>query len=523
MTARSKLDRLRGGAWDMALWALLAALLPTMAALSFDFGITWDEHFHVTYGNMVYNYFASGFRDTAALDYLSLYLYGGLFDLICTLGRKLLPFLQEYDARHLLNSVFGWTVILYAALLARRVFGAPAGLAAALFLVLSPAFFGHCMNNPKDIPFAAFFLMALYFLSRLKNVYPYATARNAAAIIAATALALNIRVGGLILIFYAGLYVLALALGDAGCRRPGRWCKLAAGFGLCAALAMVLGTLFWPWALQNPLVRPVQALAQLSRFPLDFQEIYAGEIIHTTNLPWDYIFRWFAITTPLGVLVLTLAAPLFYLRRQPGANAALCLAFAALFPVGYVVARHAVLYNGFRHLLFVYPLFAILAAGSFAALLREGTGRRTRVAVALLVVGLGFYHPARFHLVNHPNQAVYFNQFVGGVRGAFLRYDLDYWGNSYKQAVDRLEKIARMNNQTIVFNAGLGGHVAGYYSLRFPNLRYIRGENAPYTLELVLGGAELVETLDKGFKIDAIEADGAPLCLIKMRLGQAFP
>jgi hypothetical protein len=39
----------------------------------------------------------------------------------------------------------------------------------------------------------------------------------------------------------------------------------------------------------------------------------------------------------------------------------------------------------------------------------------------------------------HPNEYVYYNGFVGGVEGAQGLFKLDYWANSYAEAVDGLE------------------------------------------------------------------------------------
>src|SRR5258708_31195620 len=39
----------------------------------------------------------------------------------------------------------------------------------------------------------------------------------------------------------------------------------------------------------------------------------------------------------------------------------------------------------------------------------------------------------------HPNEYVYYNGFVGGVEGAQGLFKLDYWANSYAEAVGGLE------------------------------------------------------------------------------------
>jgi hypothetical protein len=43
----------------------------------------------------------------------------------------------------------------------------------------------------------------------------------------------------------------------------------------------------------------------------------------------------------------------------------------------------------------------------------------------------------------HPDQYVYYNSFVGGVAGAEQKFKLDYWANSYAEAVQGLEDYLR--------------------------------------------------------------------------------
>ena len=43
----------------------------------------------------------------------------------------------------------------------------------------------------------------------------------------------------------------------------------------------------------------------------------------------------------------------------------------------------------------------------------------------------------------HPDQYVYYNAFVGGVDGAQRKFKLDYWANSYAEAVQGLEDYLR--------------------------------------------------------------------------------
>jgi len=42
----------------------------------------------------------------------------------------------------------------------------------------------------------------------------------------------------------------------------------------------------------------------------------------------------------------------------------------------------------------------------------------------------------------HPYEYLYYNTFIGGEAGAFRRFELDYWGTSYREAADWLNENA---------------------------------------------------------------------------------
>jgi hypothetical protein len=92
-----------------------------------------------------------------------------------------------------------------------------------------------------------------------------------------------------------------------------------------------------------------------------------------------------------------------------------------------------------RHVLFVVPLFACLAARGLE-LTYDAVSRRQRWAAFACLGLLGVYLVYHGSLLVrlHPNQYVYFNRFVGGLPGAYGRYETDYWGNSYREAVGLL-------------------------------------------------------------------------------------
>ena len=112
------------------------------------------------------------------------------------------------------------------------------------------------------------------------------------------------------------------------------------------------------------------------------------------------------------------------------------LLLAAVFPIAYVIIQKSILYNAERHVTFVLPPLACLAAwggySMFASL--NGTGKK--LATISVLAYLSFHVVTMVRL--HPDEYVYFNQFVGGLKGANGLYETDYWGNSYREAVHDL-------------------------------------------------------------------------------------
>ncbi|MDV7396331.1 phospholipid carrier-dependent glycosyltransferase, partial [Arthrospira platensis SPKY1] len=112
--------------------------------------------------------------------------------------------LAYHDIRHWYNALFGWLAMLFVALFVKELAGWRYGLLALAFMWLSPRFLGHSLMNPKDIPFAAGYTMALYFMWRWLKRMPKFSWTDLAGLAGGIAIALGLRAGGLLLFAYLG-------------------------------------------------------------------------------------------------------------------------------------------------------------------------------------------------------------------------------------------------------------------------------------------------------------------------------
>jgi hypothetical protein len=434
---------------DLASAAVMAVVLAIVLLTFRDYGITWDETWHLVYGDHILEWFLTLGADTSALSYRIDFLYGGAFDLLGAIARRLSP-LSAFDTIHLMGALVGVLGLWGAWRLARRLGGPAAGLVAVVLLATTPVYYGHMFNNPKDLPFAVGYVWALDALCDVVLRMPRVPRRTWIRFAVLAGLAMGVRIAGILLLVYLAAVVLGLAWLRA--RATGNlWAGLATvrRLGRPAALAMlgawVVMVLPWPWALLDPIRRPWMSLGRMSRFTVHKRVMpFAGEDMLTTEPRWDYLLHYFGLGLPLLVLALVLAAAALVIRswwrhREQVSlhqrNVALVLAAAILAPPAYAIVVRSVLYDGLRHFLFIVAPLTVVAALAAVRLpyVRPRFARRVALALAL---GGGVLVTRQIAAMRelHPNQYIYFNELVGGLPGAYGRYDTDYYGNSYKEA-----------------------------------------------------------------------------------------
>ncbi len=500
----------------VAVCGIALALTVVFVCLAPAYGATFDERARHTHGEQVLEFLRGRLPFSAFTpDETGRHLYGALFDTSAAWLHERLGG-NVWEERHYLGAAFAGAGLLATGLLALRLAGAPAGVLAMALLALSPRYVGHAANNPKDMPFAVLCAFALLAFTLVRAAPPFLSWPRATLVGLALALPLNVRPGGLLFVAYFGCLLAALTI------RARAWAprELAASLSrltLVVIVALTAGTIFWPWAQQNPLVRPVEALFQVSHFSWDGDVLFAGEQVKATALPWTYAPVWMTITTPLVVLCgLLSAAGATCLARGEERLWRAGLWAIGLCPLVLVIARHATLYDGWRHLLFVYPPLVILAAAGWCDLIVASSVHRLLGGAAVAALVAGSAEPLVFMLKNHPNEAVYFNGLVGGPHGAFKHYELDYWGNSLLQATRWTADVAECAGRPVAVS-GWPSDIVNDDVSRFGSVYPTQpGEEAHLEVHLLRDTrAGLREMMERRDILHVVRTDdGAPLALV---------
>jgi hypothetical protein len=506
---------------------LLVVLVVLMGSTFLDYGVTADEGVQHRYGRRIVRWYATLGVDTSATEANNLFLYGGAFELAAQAVERVSPF-GIYDTRHLVNAAFGLGGVVAAYGLARLLAGAAAGFLAALFLALTPMYYGHCFANPKDIPFAALYVFAAWSIvwatdDRLRLPTPRVVLAGVA-----VGLAAGVRVNGMVLVGFAALLWGASAWAEGRGFFPSRREAFRVGLSLAVLLtvAWIVMLACWPWAQVDAFRNPFRAMMAFADFHGN-PVLFEGRGVASDDLPRHYVPKLFALTLPefylpafgLGALGM---ARLVRARRGAGAwgrgpvGTAWVFSLVAL-PLAWTILMRTPLYNGLRHLLFVVPMLAVLAGVSVAGawksrlpalVLAPAVGA---VAGCLILVAVDMVRL-------HPYQYVYFNHlFAGGLPSAVGRYETDYWSASYKEGIEwtcrhylrsEIHETIRVGGDMLVpfsYYFGRGSCGASFF-------RAVSPEQEPHVLLTAASNGDGQRI--GGRLLHTVERLGAPLLLV---------
>ncbi len=430
---------------------LAGLVLLITVGMSLGSGINADDEYQNDYSEKLVAYYATAGQDTSALNIPkgNMHLYGGFFDLVTGATNKVLGYdtldRGYHHVRHIFNALFGVLLMLFVGLTAKEIGGWRAGILALLLAFLSPRLLGHSLMNPKDIPFAAGFAVANYYIILLLRTLPKPRWGTLVGLGLGIALALATRAGGLLLFGYLGLFLgldFLLKYGVKGLTTQTKRIGTYALYGIgVAVVGYVLAILTWPYALQSPIAHPLKALGEFSELGVKIRVLFQGENVMSDKTVWYYPLLWMIKTIPLYALI-GFAGSLVLLRsllKKYAPIAVLLMLFATVFPLAYIMYKNSVLHDGWRHLIFVYPSLVVLAALFWLQLESIFKNNKIGQYAVYVILGLLMLESTLFIVRNPQYPYVYFNPIGGGLHGAYGNYETDYWGVSTKQALDWME------------------------------------------------------------------------------------
>lgn len=556
---------IKGNPWKLLFWIFAIFALCTSIRLSLDAGFSGDEEFQMRQAKAVYDFYASGGKDTTAIDARpdwNLPHYGQTVDNLAYFIAHVFSIEDELQVRHVCNVICGWLILLFGGLIARRITGNwRSAFFVALLMFLSPRLLGHSFNDLKDVGFAMAMLWGIYAIIVYLQEFPKPKISTFILLGASIAFAISVRIGGLLLIPYLGLfcvlYLFKLHPGKKVLEKDSMkdFGKMVL-YGIIVSVAgYFVAMLLWPYGLVSPIDNPMETFKAQSQFATAIRQLFEGSLQWSDVLPWYYTPKYIFMTIPIAVIV---GLVLFFVccwRKKEDRFWAFLVFFTFFFPVFWIVYTHANVYGGWRHAMFAYPPMVVAAGWGFDALVTwieeklknkneelkmNNDGRdavhhvstkgiivNVAAVVVLLALLIG---PIRHIVANHPYEYVYFNELAGGMDKAYGNYEMDYYYHSTREASEWIIANAEPNADGSKIIVATWHTASVSYFFRKDTARFITtfsrwyekgNNNWDYAIFTITGMAPEQIKNAGAFPppdcIHTINVDGKPICLILKR------
>lgn len=492
-----------------------------------DYGIAGDELISRNNGVISYKYVTEG--DKELFSYKDRY-YGTTFEIFLVFLEDVAGFSDTQDVfrlRHIVTFLLFFIGVIFFYLLASRSSGSwKYGLLGSVFLVLSPRIFAHAFFNSKDVGFMSVFIIAAYTLIRFLDDK---TMLRALLHAFTCAILVDIRIMGIFLpavtVFF---FTLDFLLRDE--KRKGE--ALLSVFVYIWAF-FVLMVLFWPVLWENTFQNFISAFKQMKSFPWDGYMLYMGEYERSIALPWHYIPVWILITTPVlysvffftglsGIVFSFLKSPIKAFRDK---HCGIIFLTLFILPLASVIALRAVLYDGWRHMFFLYPpflLIAVLGIRSIMTFSRRVLKGKLFSLFRLFIGVVIFFSvlsPLYFMVRWHPYQNVYFNFLSGGMDGVRWKYEMDYWGISYKEVIEYIVENDNREKITVYISSleGMRGWIPALILDKEERERLSFTGNAAEADYIVSNYRWHLEDFTEGEEIYSVNVSGAKIATLRKK------
>jgi hypothetical protein len=333
-----------------------------------------------------------------------------------------LGIMGDIESHHLFEVVSVTALILGVAYFTCSIFGKFASLMTSVSLASYPLLFSESHFNIKDPPQAAFFGLSIIFLY-------FGVHRKKWYLLLLSAFWTGLALGTKFNIVFLPLIVAPWFLMHVLKNRNNffREKRIILSLALYPAVTIAIFFTLWPYLWQNPLVH----ISQMLQFYKDVGAASTGElnsfIFKGVNLFAPF---WILITTPLPVLIFALFGIIISIKSiiKRKKYVYLLILLWLLIPIVRVMLPGSVIHSGVRHIIEFVPALAIIAGIGAKELLKKLKITDPKIKFFLLLL---YSLSLLLVLIKlHPNENVYFNELIGGLRGAVQR-DVPYWGYSY--------------------------------------------------------------------------------------------
>lgn len=447
------------------------------------YGANWDEPVHFGRGQAILHYFLTREKDytnlnpinTTRRSYYQHDSYSFTFfeqkfdegkypitgaghpvvsDILASISNKIfyqkLNVVGDIESYHLYSVMLSSVLVGVLFFCATSMYGFFTGLITALSIVISPLFLGETRYNTKDVPEAVFYALTIfaYYQGVIKNRWKFVVLSSFFAGLG-FGTKLNIVFAITTLGIWSVLFIASQLRKDNLKKLIQKYIHVLVAIAVYPIIPLIIYFGSWPILWKDPVNRFMYNIHYYGTVGT------AGGGISEFNTMFGlntYAIQWILYTTPLVLLSLAFLGFVSGYRNKKHRLFFILVVLWLIMPIVRVSLPGLVIYGGVRQIMEYIPALAILAGMGAQTLVnwrkREKNNKTTTEIILQGIIILSFL-PITMKLISlYPNEGIYFNPLIGGVKGAASR-NLPGWGNSlgstYRQGVRWINTHAEPN------------------------------------------------------------------------------
>jgi hypothetical protein len=426
--------------------------------------------------------------------------------------------LQRLQFSHFLYFLIFQVGVISLYFLARRWMGTAAAFGTALLFSTQPLLVGHAFINPKDTVLMSLMIADVVLGLRLLDREEVSFQSNGRWLqdgirsFLRQFLHWDIWLAGILLGFSSAVRIVALLvgailLGHLLVTRKWRLLQRLLAYGL---IALIFTFLLWPYLWADPLGRLAEVLRNSAYYPDIHLTLFRGKVVEASQTPRSYLPVLMPIQLTETALLLILVGAFALLKKIRWDLLTLFMIWFVL-PVLGIVGIRMNLYNNFRQVFFILPPLFLIAGLGLEWLLILVRRPILQGVILFLIVLPGLYG----NIALYPYQYVYYNQLAGGLRGAYRRYELDYWNLAFREAQAYINQHAEENADIYAGDAKQTAQTFARPDLIFNALGGRKSDWDQYDYVIVTTAQNADEEYAGLPTVFTVEREGVPLVYVK--------
>ena len=405
-----------------------------------------DEPFHLNQSMLwINNFFYISDTDSGA-HYTYGPLIGALLHVINVflLNSKFTEFNnspQTFEINHLGIALISFVTIYAFILLNNKIKSFKyIGFLSSIILLSIPLWVGNSLHNIKDIPSASGYTLLtvgcfLLINQITSNKYSF---KNLLPIIIGLIILLGTRPA----LILPGFFTFLLTLIYLYLFHNIEYKKLIKVFLPTLFISLVAFFILLPHFLLTPIKSLKLTFLTSNSFPWNGLILTGGKLVEPSfNI--SYFFQWYFAQTPFIIWIFSLIGIFYYIFkiiRDPKSSlfimSSLFFLQFFLLPI-YLLITGSPIYNGLRHILFIYPSIAFFAALGIIFLYQKFELRKNFIIVIALI---GIVIPNLEGIRLLPYQQIYYNPLISLFYKVSTQWETEYYGISAREAFWHLPK-----------------------------------------------------------------------------------